>query len=88
MRKIVRTSKFARDLKRSIKKHRNITKLATVVETLQVRGTLPKKYSPHKLSGNWYPYFECHIESDWLLIYEVTDDSLALIRLGSHDELF
>jgi len=88
MRKIVRTSKFVRDLKRSIKKHRDINKLKTVVEILQLRGALPKRYRSHKLSGNWYPYFECHIEGDWLLIYEVTLYEVALIRLGSHDELF
>jgi len=32
--------------------------------------------------------WECHIEPDWLLIYEVTDTEVLLIRTGSHSELF
>ncbi|MCZ6883867.1 type II toxin-antitoxin system mRNA interferase toxin, RelE/StbE family [Rickettsia helvetica] len=29
---------------------------------------LPQKYRPHKLIGDHYPKWECHIEPDWLLI--------------------
>ena len=33
---------------------------------------------------------ECHIEPDWLLVYEIKDDVLVLMlyRLGTHSELF
>ena len=35
---------------------------------------------------------ECHVEPDWLLIYDKSGDaktgSLKLIRTGSHSELF
>ncbi|MBQ5652711.1 MAG: type II toxin-antitoxin system mRNA interferase toxin, RelE/StbE family, partial [Peptococcaceae bacterium] len=33
---------------------------------------------------------ECHIEPDWLLVYEFIDDVLVLMlnRLGSHSDLF
>ncbi|MBN1559513.1 type II toxin-antitoxin system mRNA interferase toxin, RelE/StbE family [candidate division KSB1 bacterium] len=31
---------------------------------------------------------ECHIELDWLLIYENDDLELILIRTGSHTDLF
>ncbi len=33
---------------------------------------------------------ECHIEPNWLLIYEICGDVLVLMlyRLGSHSELF
>lgn len=33
-------------------------------------------------------YKECHIESDWLLIYKQTDDELRLDRTGTHADLF
>ncbi|PIR38978.1 MAG: type II toxin-antitoxin system mRNA interferase toxin, RelE/StbE family [Alphaproteobacteria bacterium CG11_big_fil_rev_8_21_14_0_20_39_49] len=49
---------------------------------------LSAKNKPHKLSGNWYPHFECHIEPDWLLIYLITDESLILVRTGTHSDLF
>ncbi len=33
---------------------------------------------------------ECHIQPDWLLIYQVIEDRLVLklIRTGSHSDLF
>ena len=33
---------------------------------------------------------ECHIEPDWLLVYEHKNNNLVLMvyRLGSHSELF
>jgi mRNA interferase YafQ len=40
------------------------------------------------LTGEWGGVWECHIEPDWLLIYEVTDREVILIRTGTHSELF
>jgi mRNA interferase YafQ len=50
--------------------------------------TLDKKYKDHSLSGKLHKYRDCHIEPDWILIYEITDNELNLLRLGSHAELF
>ncbi len=54
-------------------------------------GTLDvKKYRDRDLSGNYKGTRECHIEPDWLLVYENRDEVLVLMlcRLGSHSELF
>ena len=53
-------------------------------------GTLDEKYRDHDLSGNYKGTRECHIEPDWLLIYEIREDVLVLMlyRLGTHAELF
>jgi mRNA interferase YafQ len=34
--------------------------------------------------------FKCHIEPDWLLVYQIINDNLILklIRTGSHSDLF
>ena len=32
--------------------------------------------------------WECHIEPDWLLIYDITATEVLLIRTGSHSDLF
>lgn len=37
-------------------------------------GSLPAGYGPHQLSGEWKGVSECHIDSDWLLIYDVTPE--------------
>jgi mRNA interferase YafQ len=31
---------------------------------------------------------ECHIEPDWLLIYDITDAEVVLLRTGTHSDLF
>ena len=41
-------------------------------------------YRDHDLAGNYKGCRECHIEPDWLLIYEVINDVLVLMlyRVG------
>lgn len=49
----------------------------------------PKEYKPHLLSGDYKGYMECHIESDFLLIWiDENIDLIKQVRLGSHSELF
>ncbi|RKV43825.1 type II toxin-antitoxin system mRNA interferase toxin, RelE/StbE family, partial [Helicobacter pylori] len=36
----------------------------------------------------WYPCRECHIKPNILLVYIVRNNTLWLLRLGSHSELF
>jgi len=55
---------------------------------LATHGLLSEDYLPHCLSGNWNPKWEYHIQANFLLIYEVTEDVLRLERCGSHSELF
>jgi mRNA interferase YafQ len=49
---------------------------------------LPERCRPHKLIGNYLGFWECHIEPDWLLIYDVTPEFLELAAMGSHADLF
>ena len=49
---------------------------------------LPESAYPHKLSGAYDGLWECHIEHDWLLVYEIVDDYIILHRTGTHDDLF
>lgn len=63
--------------------------LKEVIDTLQRQESLDKKYLDHALLGNWKGFRECHIESDWLLIYRVNGQALTLTasRTGSHAEI-
>lgn len=88
MRQIVLTNSFKKDLKKVSKRGKNIEKLEKVINQLQVGIKLDKNYRNHQLIGDWFPCLECHIESDWLLIYQVTETELLLIRTGSHSDLF
>ena len=83
------TTQFKKDLKLAKKQNKDIEKLFAVVELLANGEKLDFKYKDHDLSGNYKGTRECHIEPDWLLVYEYQNDVLVLMlyRLGSHSEL-
>ena len=84
------TTQFKKDVKLAKKQGKNLDKLFCVIETLANGQPLDVKYRDHNLTGNYKNCRECHIEPDWLLIYELIDDVLVLMlnRNGSHSELF
>jgi mRNA interferase YafQ len=61
--------------------------LQGIINTLRIPASLPIKNRDHNLSGNHAGKRECHIASDWLLIYRVNGDELYLIRTGTHADL-
>jgi len=79
---------FEKDIARLNRRNKDMEKLKSMVNSL-VRGEkLDKIYQDHKLTGDYYGYRECHIESDWLLIYKYDKDTLFLTRTGAHTDLF
>ncbi|MBQ8400962.1 MAG: type II toxin-antitoxin system YafQ family toxin [Clostridia bacterium] len=84
------TGQFKKDLKIAKKQGKDLEKLFTVIEKLAAGEILEPKYRDHELTGNYRGTRECHIEPDWLLIYEYCDDVLVLMlyRIASHSELF
>jgi len=84
------TAQFKKDIKRAERQHQNLHKLFEVIDLLAQGKRLAAKYRDHELSGKYKGTKECHIEPDWLLVYEYRNDVLVLVlyRLGSHSELF
>ena len=84
------TSQFKKELKVAKKQGKDLEKLFTVVEKLANGEVLDLRYRDHSLQGNYMGCRECHIEPNWLLVYEIIDDVLVLMlyRIGSHSELF
>ena len=87
---VVASSRFKKDLKLAIKRGLDISLLDAVVTTLQKGESLPAKNKDHALTGNYTGCRECHIQPDWLLIYEISDKELILYltRTGTHSDLF
>jgi len=85
-----RTSQFKKDYKRSIKRGLPIDKLDDAIELLGTNGFLPPEYNDHPLVGNKKGLRECHIEPDWLLVYEISHGTLVLVltSTGTHSDLF
>lgn len=89
-RDVVWTARFKKDYKLALKRHLNIRLLDDVVRALAKDEILPEKYKDHALIGDYAGYRECHIQTDWLLVYRLEDDVLVLtlFRTGSHSDLF
>ena len=90
MYKVKFTGQFKKDLKLAKKQGKNLDTLFNVIKILEKGEKLDGKYRDHSLSGKYKGTRECHIEPDWLLVYEIIDNVLVLVlyRLGSHSELF
>lgn len=89
MKKVRYTTQARKDLK----KHRNNPmRMRQLYDALSylVRGLpLPASYRPHKLTGQYAGCMECHLAGDFLLIWIDPDaDTIEILRLGSHSELF
>ena len=84
------TNRFEKDLKQAVKRGKDLDKLFAVIDKLAMGIPLEPKNRVHLLTGEYTGYWECHIEPDWLLVYEKFDDVLVLsmYRTGTHSDLF
>ncbi len=82
------TRQFERDLKRMKKRRKKIEKLKIILRSLIADEELDPIHRDHKLTGNWLGRRECHIESDWIMIYKTEDNRIIFERMGSHSDLF
>jgi addiction module toxin, RelE/StbE family len=84
------TKQFKHDLKLIQKRGYDMQKITDVIKKLAAGETLPEANRDHALFGNFKGCRECHIEPDWLLIYEIEKDELILYltRTGTHSDLF
>lgn len=72
------------------KQNKKLDKLYAVIEKLANGERLDASLLDHDLIGDYKGCRECHVEPDWLLVYEIIDNVLVLVlyRIGSHAELF
>lgn len=84
------TKRFEKDLKKCLRRGLPIDEFKKIVDLLVACGKVPDHYKPHKLAGNRLGQWECHIQSDWLLLWEQNDKELTLLLLntGTHSDLF
>lgn len=83
------TSQFKRDYKLAMRRHLNLDELDDIIGMLSRREPLPLKNRDHALHNNWEGFRECHVEPDWLLVYQVLESRLvlSLVRTGTHSDL-
>ena len=82
------TKQFGKDVKRIQRRGKNLEKMKIVIRSLLEEENLDPIHRDHKLIGNWQGRRECHIESDWQLIYTSTENQVLFERTGTHSDLF
>ena len=84
------TNKMKRDAKRMSKRGKDMKKLTVTLNLLACQKPMPERYFDHQLTGNLKDFRECHIEPDWLLVYQIFEDTLILSAsgTGTHSDLF
>ena len=91
-RKIILSSQYKKDVKLARRRHLPEGELNGIVLKLANDIPLPIENRDNPLKGDYIGYRECHIKSDWLLIYRKTDNNelqiLELARTGTHSDLF
>jgi mRNA interferase YafQ len=88
MRTPIYTRQFEKDVKRLQKRGKNLEKLKVLVRSLVAGEALDAIHRDHALVGDWQGRRECHIESDWLLIYKIEAAAIIFERSGSYSDLF
>ncbi len=84
------TNRFKKDVKLCKKRGYDIEELRNTIKILVECGKLPEKFKPHILSGDKSNIWECHIKSDWLLLWKQDNNTLTLLMYGTgtHSDLF
>jgi len=88
VRRLFSTRTFEHDLRRMKRQRKDLDKLEAIVKLLQQNAILPARCRVHPLRGEWEGHWDCHVEPDWILIYQLPPGSLILVRTGSHSDLF
>ncbi len=86
---VISSNTFKKDLKKVLKQGKDIEKLLDVVDVLAEGKKLNIKYRSHRLKDDkkFKKCYECHIEPDWLLIWQCDKNKIILIDTGSHSEI-
>ena len=87
MRDLIFKKKFSKDVERIKRTGRDMSRLADVIDFLAEGRPMPLSNRDHQLAGNFKDYRECHLGGDWLLLYQLTDETVIFVRTGSHSDL-
>lgn len=84
----VYTKQFEKDVKRCARRGKNMEKFKILARTLLSGNPLDAIHRDHKLAGNLVGRRDCHVESDWVLIYRIEGSFLIFERMGTRSDLF
>ena len=79
---------FTKDVKKAKLNPTNTAKLFLYISLLLNEEDLPAESRDHNLTGNYQDTREFHISGDLLVVYRIEENTLELLRLGTHSQLF
>ena len=84
------TKSYRRQYKLMKRRGWDIGKLREVIDMIVEEQPLPPERCNHPLQGKWKDSLGCHIQGDWVLIYEIDHAARTVTfhRTGSHSDLF
>jgi len=84
----VQTKAFIKDLSKAKMSDKHFTKFIAYLHALSTQQSLPAEAKDHSLSGEWNDFREFHISGDVLVIYQIENKVIKLVRIGAHSQLF
>ena len=84
-----RSKQFKKDYLLAKKRGKDITKLDAVLEKIITGQPLDARHKQHRLKGDWKSMLECHVEGNWVLVWEsVGAEHVRFLRTGRHKDIF
>ena len=82
--------RFRKQFELAVKRGLDVDKLGKVMKMIINEQPLPPERCNHPLQGKWKDSLECHIQGDWVLVYEIDEAARVVTfqRTGSHSDLF
>ncbi len=84
------SNEFRKAYKKCAKRGLEMKLLDDLIVEIATNGCAPQECRPHKLSGSYSGYWECHVSANWLLVWNIDEENMVL-RLhstGSHSDIF
>ena len=88
MRNLFRTKIFLKEYAKIKFTDKLYFKYVIYVSTLLKDESLPQEALNHPLKAEYIGYRELHISDDLLLIYKIEEETVKLVRIGTHSQLF
>ena len=89
--RVFKAKRFRKSLKKMLRRGKDINKINDVILKIANGETLAPTYKDQALSGDLEGLRDCHIESDWVLLYFYTTTGelvLTLSDTGTHADMF
>ncbi|RLA06950.1 MAG: type II toxin-antitoxin system mRNA interferase toxin, RelE/StbE family [Gammaproteobacteria bacterium] len=87
-RKLERTKAFVKDSTKVKFNDQQYSRFIIFIGKLLSQNPMPAEAKDHALKRQWQGFREFHVSGDLLVIYQIIDNTVRLVRIGSHSQLF